>query len=95
MASYLVEVYLPRLRAGELADATARARLAAVQLAGEGTSIRHLRSIYLPEDETCFHFFEAADAEVVREASRRAALACQRVVEAVGWKSKDSGKEGR
>ena len=71
MASYLVEVYLPRLRAAELADATARAGVAAAQLTHEGTSIRHLRSIYVPEDETCFHFFEGADADVVREAGER------------------------
>lgn len=92
MASYLVEVYLPRLRAAELADATARADVATAQLTREGTSIRHLRSIYVPEDETCFHFFEAADADVVREASRRAALRYARVVEAVGWNSADSRK---
>lgn len=92
MASYLVEVYLPRLRAAELADATARAGVAAAQLTHEGTSIRHLRSIYVPEDETCFHFFEGADADVVREASRRAALRYARVVEAVGWNSADSRK---
>ena len=36
---------LPRLRAAELADATARAGVAAAQLTHEGTSIRHLRSI--------------------------------------------------
>ena len=49
----------------------------------------------MPEDETCFHFFEGADADVVREASRRAALRYARVVEAVGWNSADSRKRER
>jgi hypothetical protein len=90
MTSYLVEVYLPRLRAADLRHAAARVRKAAEQLAREGTPVRHLRSIYLPEDETCFHFFEAADAETVREASRRATLMYQRVVEAVGCPSEST-----
>ena len=83
MASYLVETYLPRLRAAEFGEASVRARLAAKRLSREGTPIRHLRSIFLPEDETCLHFFEAPNSESVREAAQRAELPCDRIVEAL------------
>ena len=83
MASYLIETYLPRLHAAEFSEASARAHQAAKRLSRQGRPIRHLRSIFLPEDETCLHFFEAPDSESVREAARWAALACDRIVEAV------------
>lgn len=80
MPSYLVEVYLPRSRAAEVGATGQRARAAAEQLAREGVPIRYVRTIYLPDDETCFHVFEAPTAAVVEETSRRAALGRARVV---------------
>jgi hypothetical protein len=49
----------------------------------EGTDVRFLRSIFVPEDETCFYLFEATSADTVREAAARAGLAFGRVAEAV------------
>ena len=83
MPSYLVEVYLPRSRADEARSAGRRARAAAEELAREGVPIRYVRTTFLPDDETCFHLFEAASAEVVQEASRRAALGRARILAAV------------
>jgi hypothetical protein len=83
MPSYFVESYQPRGRAGELADAIVRARLAASLLAAQGTPVRHLRSAYVPDDEICLHLFEAASAQLACEASRRAGIAVDRVVEAL------------
>ncbi len=83
MPSYLVEVYLPRARAHEAGATGGRARAAAEELAREGTPIRYIRTTFLPDDETCFHLFEAASAEVVAEASRRADLGPARVVAAI------------
>ena len=83
MPSYLVEVYLPRSRADEARAAGRRARAAAEELSREGVPIRYVRTTFLPDDETCFHLFEAASAEVVQEASRRAALGRARIVAAV------------
>jgi hypothetical protein len=60
-----------------------RVHRAAQDLAETGTPIRHLRSIFVPQDETCFHLFEAPSAEAVREAAQRARLAPQRIVEAL------------
>jgi hypothetical protein len=38
---------------------------------------------FLPEDETCFHVFEAASEEAVREVCGRAGLGPARIVRAV------------
>jgi hypothetical protein len=48
----------------------------------EGTPIRYLRAIFLGDDEVCFHLYEAGSPELVREASRRAAIPVERVTEA-------------
>ena len=83
MPSYLVEVYLPRSRAPEAAVTARRARAAAEELSREGAPIRYVRTTFLPGDETCFHLFEAASAEVVEDAVGRAKLGRARVVPAV------------
>jgi hypothetical protein len=76
-------VYLPRTCAHE-ASATARhARAAAEQLSREGVPIRYVRAMYLPDDETRFHHFEARTPAAVEEASRRAALGRARIVPAI------------
>jgi hypothetical protein len=60
-----------------------RARAAAESLADEGVSIHYIRTTYLPDDETCFHVFEAASTDSVEEVVRRAGLGRVRVVPAV------------
>ena len=47
----------------------------------EGTPIRYLRALHLGDDEVCFHLYEAASPELVREAGRRAAIPVERVTE--------------
>lgn len=44
--------------------------------------VRFVRSIFVPEDETCFYLFEAPSVEAVREAAHRAGLQVERVSEA-------------
>ena len=83
MPSYLVEVYLPRSRADEARASGNRARAAAEELSREGVPICYIRTTFLPDDELCFHHFEAASAEVVEVASRRAQLSRARVVPAI------------
>lgn len=79
----MAEAYLARSRARELAEVAERVRAAARELTAAGTAIRYLRSTFVPEDETCFHLFEAGSAEAVNEASARAGLGAVRVVEAI------------
>jgi hypothetical protein len=42
-----------------------------------------VRSSFLPADELCLHLIEAESAEAAGEASRRAGMAPERIVEAV------------
>jgi uncharacterized protein DUF4242 len=82
VAHYVVELYLPGIADGELDALTARAKAAAAELTRAGTSVRFLRSLFLPEDETYFCVYEAPSQEAAIEASRRAELAFDRVLEA-------------
>jgi hypothetical protein len=83
MTRYLAELYLPKAGAGAVRDAAERARNAADELTRQGTPVRYVRAIFLGADETCFHVYEAGSPESVLEASRRAAIPVERVVEAV------------
>jgi len=84
MAEYLLEVYISRGDPATVADAAERARAAAGELSGEGSCVRYVRAIFVPEDETCFFLWEACSAEAVREAAARAGLGSERVTEALG-----------
>jgi hypothetical protein len=83
MRTYLVEAYVPRSQERGARGAGQRARAAAAELSGEGVPVRYVRTTFLPEDETCFHVFEAGSMDVVEEACRRAALRHARVSLAV------------
>ena len=83
MAEFLLEFYVARTDSAAVARGEERARVAAEELNREGTPIRFLRSIFVPEDETCFYLYEAASAETVRELAGRAALPVDRLSEAV------------
>jgi hypothetical protein len=88
MPSYLVETYLARGHAEELAGHEQRARSAADELTGVGFD----RSINVPEDEICFFVFDAPSSRDALLAAERAELDPIRVVEAV---SSSPAKEER
>jgi hypothetical protein len=75
MPYYLVELYLSGADAGEPQQSAARARAGAQQLARKGIHIRYLSSIFVPDDEICFHLIEAPSAEAARDASEQVAVA--------------------
>jgi len=83
LPSWLAETYVPRSRARDAAASALRARAAADELSRDGAEIRYVRTTFLPDDETCFHLFEAASTEAVDEAVNRAGLGRARVVEVV------------
>jgi hypothetical protein len=83
MPRYLIESYLSRTHAAELAPTRDRARWAAEAMCKEGILVRHVRSTFLAEDEVCLHLFEAPTAGAAREVSRRAEIEFDRIVEAV------------
>ncbi len=74
-ATYLLEGYERRGPTG-LDDLEARCRAAAAGSDG----VRYVRSILVPEDETCFHLFEGSSAEAVRKVGAEAGLDPLRVV---------------
>jgi len=74
MPEYLVELYSTAANP----DAAALARL------GDRNTVRYLRSIVIPGDETCLHLIEADSAEQVAAAFVDVGLAADRIVEAVG-----------
>jgi hypothetical protein len=80
---YLVELYVPRSDRAAVERCAGDADRAARELARDGTPIRYLHSIFVPEDETCLLLFEASSVDDVREAARRAGLASGRLTEAV------------
>ena len=84
MPEFLVEQYVPRGDAQMVERRTRRARLAAEELTRHGTRVRFLRSIFVPEDETCFFLYEAASFDDVRNAVAASNLPCDRIAEAMG-----------
>ena len=83
MAEFLVEFYVSRADPEAVDRGTGRARSSAETLTSEGIPVRFLRSIFVPEDETCFLLYEAGSADDVREAARRADLQFERIALAV------------
>ena len=83
MPSYLIEGYQPRSRSAELTESVARLRRTADELTAEGVPVRHLRSSFLPADELVLHVLEAESAEAAGDATKRAGIAPERIVEAV------------
>jgi hypothetical protein len=81
MRQFLVEVFVPRSRAGELAATKKRVRAATTRVARSDGEVRYVRAIYVPEDETCFYVINASSAELVAEVSALAGLRDGRVVE--------------
>lgn len=81
MSEFLLEAYVPRTALG----ATPRVEhllLGADELTQEGTAVRLLGTIFVPEDEICFYLYQARSLDAVREAAVRAGLRFERISEA-------------
>ncbi|MGD0272836.1 MAG: hypothetical protein ABSB96_03800 [Gaiellaceae bacterium] len=83
MKHFLVELYVPRRKASDFESEVARVRSVSDDLRSRGVPVRHLRSLFLPEEETCFHLFESSGTEAVEEAIRSAGLECERISQAL------------
>ena len=82
MAEYLVELYVAQGDQDVAQRHAESAEQAGAELTREGRPVRCLRSIFVPEDETCFLLFEAPAIEAVEDAVRRAGLPFAHVSEA-------------
>jgi hypothetical protein len=83
MREFVGEHYLPAGTAPDAGHCAKAARAAADQLRREGTRVHHVRSILIPEDESCIHLYRAESIEAVRVAAARASLRLDRLMEAV------------
>jgi hypothetical protein len=80
--TYLVECYWPGVNEEELTKAVRRARDAAAELRQLGAQVDFVGSILVPVDETVFCLFDGSEADV-REASERAGVPFERVLESL------------
>lgn len=83
LARFTVELSRPEGGWSGIEAATARARRAAEEMRGEGTPVRFLRSVFVPEDESCFFLYEGPSADAVRDAADRAELTVAQVDETI------------
>jgi hypothetical protein len=82
-STYLVECYSPGIGRQEVEVAGARAHRAVASLQHEGLAVEYVGALLVPVDEVVFHVFSSATAEAVQQASVRAEVAFERVVESV------------
>ena len=71
---YLVELIPAENGYADIRALSDRARSAAGDLSRKGRPIRFLRSLFVPEDGTCYLLFESESMQAVLEAGRIAAL---------------------
>ena len=83
MAEFLLEVYISRQDDDAAARGASAARAAAEEMRSHGVPIVFVRSIFVPDDETCYYLFDATAVEHVLEAARIAGLPPQHVALAI------------
>ncbi|HXH97646.1 MAG TPA: hypothetical protein VNH40_10600 [Gaiellaceae bacterium] len=83
MASFVVETYLPTGHLPVLAELAAEARQVARTGSQAGIAVRHVRSFLTPDDEMCFHVFEARSATDVARVVALGRLEHERITEVI------------
>jgi len=83
MPVYMVERSLPGIQLEQLAAAQNAAIQTSDRFTDEGKAVRYIRTAFLPGDSHCFCFFEAANAELVKEVNESAQIPFTRIVEAL------------
>ena len=91
VARYLVEITRPESGFLDVQALAGRSRAAVDELSQAGKPLRLLRSIYVPEDESCFLLFEAESLQAVEEAASHAGLGVLRTVEVLRTEENDGG----
>lgn len=81
---YLIELTPRESGFDDIRALTGRARAAAAELARAGFPVPFLRSVFVPEDGSCFLLFEAGSMKQARLAATRAQLAVRRIAEVAG-----------
>jgi PASTA domain len=94
VTEFLVELYFSPPDADAVERLAECARIAAEEQRGRGVSVRYVRSISLPEEETCFVFYEAPSREAVSETARLAKFAVVCIAAAESTEAKACGRSG-
>ncbi len=81
---YLAEWYLPELTEQSVDDIVARLDTAAAMLTSEGTPVRLLVTLSVPNDEVLYGVFDASSRDVVTSACLQAGAPHQRLSEEIG-----------
>jgi hypothetical protein len=81
--SFLVETYVAPTQGPDLGTLAAVARAGAAAGAREGLDVRHVRSFLAPEDDMCFHVFEAPSRLAVTRMTELAGLDHERITEVI------------
>jgi hypothetical protein len=87
--TFLVERYIPQLQTADVELLARRLANASAQLRAEGRDIHWLRSLAIPNDETCLCTFSAHTRSDVEEANRRADATYERIVDTVALENTD------
>ena len=89
---YLAEVFAPHGSVEEQRAEAERLDAAAAALASRGTRVRHLHSVFVPDEETAFHLLEAEHRTIVDEVLRDAGLEAERVSPAIPVAGNERGE---
>ena len=81
MAYFVVQRNLPGITPEALTGAGLRAKTCAAEMTAEGKPVQWLHSYFLPETEQTHCYFEASDAEAVREVNERANIPLSSITE--------------
>jgi hypothetical protein len=82
-AVFVAECYAPASAVDASGEELVRVGAACGELRAAGAEVVYLGALILPDDELGFHVFVAPDAGVVHQASRRAGIRVERVVQSV------------
>ena len=72
MTEFLIELYLSPVNPDAVEHLASCARAAAEEQSAKGVSVRYVRSIAVPEEQTCFVFYDAPSRKAASETARLA-----------------------
>jgi hypothetical protein len=82
MTCYVVTRHLPGITPDALTSAGLRAKSCAAEMTDEGIPIKWLRSFFIPNTEQTHCYFEAPNADAVKEVNARANIPFSEIHEA-------------
>ena len=95
MVTFMVERYLPAAGAGQAAATERLAKQLRLHLRTEGGTVRHLRSLFVPQDEQCFVLFQATSAHALADTLERLGIAYERITEVIDLTVEDLARSDR